>query len=316
MQAAVLSAEGIGDGLMMMIASHRLFTKGYEVTSFHNQLHELSSWFPHHQFKKRPSLVHLEQELFPFDLIVLQNDNSPISFQVVDLYRKGKLQNLSVFYSSYEENKHAPLTSWDRTFDRNCSMTENIAKAIASILQLKQTSKNNGIVPPVGLVHQKYPRRVLIHPTSTTPKRTWSKEKFIKVATVLKKKGYEVAFCVSPKERSKWLFLLDLGFLLPEFPTLSDLATFIYESGFLIGNESGTGHLASNLYIPTLIVASCHKQMALWRPGWLSGKVLTPSPFIPNFKKIRLREKKWQFFLTPRALLKHFYLLSKEYENS
>lgn len=312
MRAAVISSAGMGDGLLMMIASHRLLQAEHEVLSFHNQLHELASWFPGHRFKKRPSPATAEEELLPFDLIVLQNDHSPLALQVIDLHRKGKVRNLAIFYSSYEKNKHPPLTSWDRTFNRKEPMAENIAKAIASILQLKQISKNNGLIPPQGLVHQKYPQRIVIHPTSTSPKRTWKKKKFIQVATFLKKEGYEVVFSVSPQEREDWLFVIELGFALPFFPTLSDLAGFLYESGFFVGNESGTGHLASNLYIPTLVAAGCRKQIALWRPGWLPGKVATPHPLIPNIKKMRLRERKWQFFLTTRHLLKQFHLLLQE----
>lgn len=111
---------------------------------------------------------------------------------------------------------------------------------------------------------------------------------------------------MSPPERKEWLSLLNNRFLLPEFPTVSELAAYLYESHFLIGNESGTGHLASNLGIPTLIVAGCPKQMILWRPGFLLGQVITPPSYIPNFKFLRLREKKWQTFISPRRILKAF----------
>lgn len=311
MKGAVICSQGIGDGLIMMVASHRLFSRGYTVTTYQDALHQLSDWFPDHQFQKRSSLTSLEEQLKPYDLIILQNDNSPLSFKVIELYKQGKLHNLSVFYSSYEKRKHPPLTSWDRIFDRSKPMVDNVAKAVASVMQCTQISKNNGLVTPIHLTKMCHPKRILIHPTSTVHKRTWSRQKFLDVAESLTKGGYEVAFCVSPPERSDWIQFEKKGLLVPKFPSLADLAAYVYESGFLIGNESGTSHLASNLHIPTLIIASCRKQMALWRPGWFTGKVITPPRYIPNFKRSRLRENKWQTFISVKRVIRVFHQMKK-----
>lgn len=306
MKAAVICSRGMGDALLMMVASHCLFLKGYTVTTYQDTIHQLHSWFPGHHFKKCPTLNTLEKELSSHDIIILQNDNDSLSNAIIDLYKLGKLPSLSVFYSSYEEGKHARLTLLDRIFDRSLPMVDNIAEAIASVLQCPKVSKNNGLVIPCGFKQNRYPKRILIHPTSTTPLRTWSAHKFIKVAQNLTQMGYEVAFCVSPSERPEWVLLVKGRFPLPLFPTLHELAGFIYESSFLIGNESGTAHLASNLHIPTLIIASCQKQMALWRPGWFTTKIITPYHFIPNFKGLRLREKKWQAFISSKQVVRAF----------
>ena len=105
MKAAVICSKGMGDGLMMMAASHRLKLEGYEVTTFQDCLGQLKEWFPGHSFDKRSTIESLD----PFDLILLQNDNTPFSFNLIDRYR-GKIH---VFYASYEEGKHRPLTSKD-----------------------------------------------------------------------------------------------------------------------------------------------------------------------------------------------------------
>lgn len=306
MQAAVICSQGIGDGLLMMIASQCLFSKGYTVTTYQDALPELNTWFPGHHLKKRSSLNELEKQLSPYEIIILQNDNSFLSNAIIDLYKLGRLHNLSVFYSSYEKSKHSPLTLLDQVFDRSLSMVDNIAQAIASVLQCEKVSKNNGLVVPSNFKKNRYPKRVLIHPTSTSPLRTWSAQKFIKVAQNLTQKGYEVIFCVSPLEHCEWTLLVKDRFLLPFFPSLHELAGFIYESTFLIGNESGTAHLASNLQIPTLVVASCPKQMTLWRPGWFSTKVITPYRFIPNFKGLRFRQQKWQACISPKRVVRAF----------
>jgi len=303
MKAAVICSKGIGDGLMMMTASHSLLLEGYEVTTFQDFLGELADWFPHHHFAKRSTIESLDD----FDFILLQNDNTPFSFDLIGRYR----DKIYVFYASYEEKKHHPLTSNDVIFDRTEPMVKNIAEGIAEILNKKHPIYENGITPPYPLSYRKDQKRIVIHPTSTTPKRTWTGRKFIALAHMLEKEGWQPVFSVSPNEREEWASKLDGRFPLPVLPNLSTLAAYLYESHFLIGNESGTGHLASNLGIPTLIVASSPKQMALWRPGFLLGTVMTPPPYIPNFTPFRLREKKWQSFISPRRILKAYQKVSQ-----
>lgn len=298
MRAAVICSKGIGDGLMMMVASHRLKLEGYTVTTFHDHLDQLEKWFPTHCFAKRSTIKTLDS----FDFILLQNDNTPFSFDLTSRYRA----KIHLFYASYEEGKHHPLTPNDYLFDRSRSMVTNIAEGIASLLGQVDPVPENGITIPPHLHYQKYQQRIVLHPTSTTQKKTWPAEKFIQLACSLEKRGFSPSFAVSPLERKKWITLLKKRFPLPEFPTISELAAYLYESYFLIGNDSGTGHLASNLGIPTLIIAENPKHMLLWRPGFLLGQVTTPPSYIPNFKFFRLREKKWQTFISPRHILRAF----------
>lgn len=64
---------------------------------------------------------------------------------------------------------------------------------------------------------------------------------------------------------------------MPEFESVKSFAEYIYESAFLIANDSGSGHLASALGIPVLtIVTSPRKSMFRWRPGWGINKVIAP----------------------------------------
>ena len=306
--AAIVTSKGIGDGLMMMVAAHRLLQEGYLVTTYHNLLHQLGDWFEDHNFKRVPSSY--AEELQPYDLIIMQNDNTERSRQIAELFQKGKLHSLSIFYASYKKSKHAPLTSWDQVFNPHKPMVENIAQAVAVLLQTKQVSKNNGIAAPKELTHRKYKKRVIIHPDATRGERTYTHAKFLEIAAKLKGEGFEPTFSVSPSERDKWLEILQEKYPLPSFPTLKEFAAFVYESGYLIGNESGPSHLASNLQIPTLVIAGHKKRIRLWRPGWLQGAVITPSSLIPNFKGSRLRERKWQRFISPKRVLAMFKKLT------
>jgi heptosyltransferase-3 len=300
--AAILPALGIGDALLMMIASHQLKQEGYRVTTFHDCLPELSSWLPGHDLKSFPPLETLIKTLDPFDLILVENDNSPKIKLLLEAFRP----RLSIFYPTYSAIKHAPLSMQDYVFDSDLPMADNIAESIAAFLDFPVPSKENGLSPPSALTHRLRKEQVIIHPTSRVPAKNWKVEGFLDVAVKLKLKGFQPVFCVGPNERQAWENIEEAGFVLADFRTLSDLAAAVYESGFAIGNDSLIGHLASNLGVPTLIIANDEKRMRLWRPGWHKGHLVLPPPYLPNWKFLRLREQKWQHFITANNVLRGF----------
>ncbi len=304
-KVAVLPAVGIGDALLMMIASHQLFLAGCTVTTFHALLPELSSWFPGHHFASPPPRDALVETLSSFDKIIIENDNSSTIALVTSAWDNTSGPKRSIFYPSYSPSKHAPLSPFDQVFLPHLPMTDNIERAISQLASLPAT-KDNGIKPPPHLGHRLHKNRVVIHPTSRIKEKNWLPDRFFALAQKLQRKGYSPLFSVSPSERDNWIWVEKKGFPLPLLPSLSSLAALIYESGYVIGNDSVTGHLASNLNIPTLIIANDPKRMRLWQPGWLPGKCLFPPSWIPNIKGLRWREKKWQRFISVRAALKAF----------
>lgn len=304
--AAVIPAKGIGDALLMMIASHQLCKAGYQVTTFHPKLRELQLWFKDHIFESEPSLDKFESFFSSFDLIIAENDNSPKIKTLINLAQFDKIKNLSIFYPTYLANKHSSLSKRDQVFDPKMPMAVNIAKTTARLLQKEFISKENGISIPSELIHRLYKKRIVIHPTSSQSQKNWSIRKYLKIARSLQQQGLYPVFVLDLKERENWPLLMKSDFDVPLFTTLDELARYIYESGFMIGNDSLIGHLASNLSIPTLIISDNRERMLLWQPGWLEGKTLTPSPWVPNFKFLKLRERHWQSFVTTSSVLRNF----------
>ncbi len=304
-RAAVLPALGIGDGLLMMIASEQLKAHGYQVTTFHNALPQLSSWFPGHDLQTLSAEEKVLETLSSYDLILIENDNSTKVKHLIHHCRK----RLSIFYPTYLSTKHAPLNPMDKVFDPNLPMADNIAFSIASLLQMQAPSKDNGLTPPSTLKHRCNKTQVLIHPTSRVPSKNWKASGFIQVAKKLAAQGLKPLFCVSPEEQKAWGFVQQWDLPLIIAPTLAHLAAIIYESGIVIGNDSLAGHLASNLHIPSVIIANDSKRMRLWRPGWLQGQLVLPPFYLPNWKFLRLKENHWQHFITPSKVLKIFDLL-------
>lgn len=264
----------------MLIASEQLRRQGFTVTTVHPKLYELQDWFPKHRF-----LDGWKPEKGSW--IIAENDNS----KKIGALKENFREDLSVFYPTYFPYKHGPLFHLDRAFDPQCTMAKNIAAATASLLGIECTSRENGIEPPSHLTHRLHRNRVLIHHTSSAKEKNWLKEKYDEVAEGLRARVFEPVF-------------------IPEFATLSDLAAFVYESGFVVGNDSLVGHLASNLNIPTLIVADKAERMHLWRPGWLEGSVITLSEWTPSW---RFFERNWQYFISPERVLKNFDRLSHSF---
>lgn len=299
-KAAVLPAMGIGDALLMMIASHQLKRAGFQVTTWHDALPGLGSWFPGHDIQPLPPS--LTDTLKSCDLILVENDNSPKIRPLIDAHRP----RLAIFYPSYLSTKHAPLSQGDHIFDQNLPMVDNITAAIASLLNLPARSSHNGISPPSSLSFRSKKTQVLIHPTSRVPAKNWRAPGFVQVAAALRKRGMHPLFCVAPDESVNWTYVEEEGYSLISPPTLAALAALVYESGVVIGNDSLTGHLASNLSVPTLIIASDERRMRLWRPGWLKGGLVLPSSCLPNWKCLRLRQNHWQHFITAAQVLRGF----------
>lgn len=173
-------------------------------------------------------------------------------------------------------------------------MVENMPYLLKHIVNIAQPSLNNGITPPAQLKAQCYPQQIIIHPTSTDPNKNWPAKKFIKLAHLLKQHHYQPIFCVSPQERPSWEQYLPKAFDLPEFHSIDDLVTMVYQAGLFVGNDSGTGHLASCLGLPTFTLTRLPTgRSQLWRPGWGNNYLMTP----PGIWGNTLRKHYWQYLL-------------------
>ncbi len=268
MRFTVVCAPGIGDALILHIVSHNLVLAGHEVTTV--TPHRFGRWLANYQFG----------DLGECDAIFLQHDNSARSKEIHKLPLP-----VYTFYGSHLLEKHGPLRiGCDYVCDLNRSMVDNVLSALRLLFGIDPTA-DNGFKAPGGLVHRRFRKRVAIHATSGDPARNWPHAKFVAVAQWLASEGYEPIF-------------------LPLFPNLEDLASFVYESGYFLGNDSGPGHLASCLQIPHLIIGRSERHMRHWRPGWTPGKIALPPRWIPNWKGLRFREKHWKNMITKNQVIK------------
>lgn len=93
----------------------------------------------------------------------------------------------------------------------------------------------------------------------------------------------------------------EAGLELPYLSSLDKVANHIYESGWFIGNDSGLGHLASNLGLNTITLAIRPNLAKQWRPNWMPGIVILP----PSWLVTRpLKERFWKNFISVRRVLR------------
>ncbi|MEN9343845.1 MAG: hypothetical protein RLZZ453_632 [Chlamydiota bacterium] len=279
MRAALIPSEGIGDALLMLAAAPLILSKGYQLTCYHDRIGSIAPWFASVQFAKKP-------ELAKSDLIIAQNDNSPF---IKDLICHNR-SNVSIFYPTYTPSKHAPLDPKDKVFDPTSPMRKNIVLAAASLLDISHFTFDK-ITPPQPLYYRAFIKRILIHPTSHMPEKNWPRSAFMTLAKKMQYKGFFPHFVVTREERAAWE---GIPFPVISPSTLADWASLVYESGYVISNDSAAGHLAAVLNIPSTIIAKDKKHMQLWRPDSENSTVVFP----PVLKRLS--------FISPHRVLRDF----------
>lgn len=292
--AALFCHNGLGNGVNSLVLANNLHLNGWQVDMYQNVLGSMQNWFPHLNVLPYPSLEDLPRILNTYHwFFIIQNETDPFILKLIQEGKRRFPDRLKVIYL-YPSKRivNEPYYN-DCLTNPKLSVAENLRLFCEKVLRLPKISKNNGLIPPAGLVSRKHLKRVVIHPTSTREIRSWPKEKFLEFGKHLQKDGFEVILV--PQAKEGWE---GLGFEVPLFSTLDLLARYLYESGFLVGNDSGLGHLASALGIPTLTVCRRKTLANMWAPSFHKGLVVTPSPWIPNIRGLRLRDRYWKSFIS------------------
>jgi ADP-heptose:LPS heptosyltransferase len=307
MKAAVFSCKGLGDGLISLALANNLYINDYQVDLFHDDLGEMQSFFEHLIIKKYPEIYHIDQILLSYDRVFISYDAS--NKFIMELIKKGK-ENFSdrVFVLNPCPSKKIGQQPFykDALFEADLCMVDNINFFCKKILKLKKVSKKIDLNFPKGKEFKKNKNRVIIHPSSAKKSKNWTLEKYIKLAKLLKNKNFEVIFIVRNDEKKEFIKVQLEGGNLKTFNNLKDLTLFIYESSYMIGNDSGLGHLSSLIGLPTISIFRNCRSAKLWRPGWNKNKIIYPNRLIPNLSIYRLRDKYWKKFIFTKKILNEF----------
>ncbi|NGX37876.1 MAG: hypothetical protein K1000chlam2_01042 [Chlamydiae bacterium] len=292
-KCAVIPCIGLGDGLIASVLSHNLAGAGHQVDTYHPLMGHLEAFFPKLSFLPRPKEADF---LKSYDHVFFIYEKLPWMQALLDQYPE-KTTILNPIATPNRDYLY-----WEQgRFDGNLPFVDNLVTFCRERLGIENADKDNGIQIPPSVERKKYPQRVVLHPTSSRAGKNWSKDKFIRLAHKLKKSGFEPIFILTDKEKQDWPEIEA-----PQFENLAEVAKFVAESGWMIGNDSGIGHLASCMGIPTLTICRSSLSANFWRPAWEKGTVVIPPSWIPNLKGMRWRDKKWQHFVPVTSVYRKF----------
>lgn len=287
MKHAIFSCLGLGDGLISLVLAHNLVLNGDQATVFHPFLSSLQSWFPNVKIADFSTFKEIENQLHSFESFYIFYERSKRMQTLISHCKTNSYLHLRILNPIATERCDYPYWK-EGKFNGTHSFVDNLTTFCREELCLPNVTKYNGIVPPSHLQHRLYRKRIVIHPTSSKLEKNWPMDRYVLLSKKLINAGYEPIFILTKEEREHYVVQA------PLFASLQEVASFIYESGYMIGNDSGIGHLASCLGIPTITICRNRRTAAFWRPSWTNGQVINPPKWLPNFKKMRLRDQYWQ----------------------
>jgi ADP-heptose:LPS heptosyltransferase len=123
-------------------------------------------------------------------------------------------------------------------------------------------------------------RAVFMHTGAGQPVRVWPLDRYREIAQNLRGRGYDVRVVCNVEQRDWWLAAGEKSLATPT--TIAGLLELMADAGVFIGNDSGPGHLAAFLGIPTLTFFG--PQVPEWfvplHPAaeWVDGKACPYKP--------------------------------------
>jgi len=283
-RVAFVMSNAIGDSLICMVIVRNLLRNGIDVTVFGKPAYELRRWFPEVTIHPLPRADESTALLARFDTLLQMQWNQPLA-HFLDMHPRAYCLH------AVEFGPH-----------RGC-MGERFKDFCRDTLGLSDVDIDNSVCPPADLVYRRHANRVVIHPEASTDDKRWSRSRFRRVAEVLRKRGYDPHFVIAPHERARWRELESWHIPAPHFDNLDALAGWVYESGYFIGNDSGIGHLASNLGIPSVNLYRRRAVSIRWKPAWGGVEVVLPWQWVPGSA---LKERLWKQTLTSSRVLTAF----------
>lgn len=283
---ALLGGRGLGDNLIEMVLAHNARRRGYRVTMYSDVLYPLAAWFPQHRMLPSLPPDRMDATLIDYDLIL-----------------EPKLPKIPLAPPIQER-----WINYETMYRDDRTQVENMVAISGKVFNETAPSAENGIAAPGHLLHRRFPQRVCLHPTSAELSKNWLPERFLLLAERLQQAGFAVFFIMTEQETEVWAKIIKGLFPLKGFANVADCAGFVYESGFFIGNDSGGGHLASCLGIPTVSIHGRKGKAVRWRPDWGAVEVVTPRI---NLVGSFLRQHYWKYFLSVTMVERSFMNLLK-----
>lgn len=317
---AFVAYNSLGDSLLHIMIAENLQRNGYPVTLFGDVAYHLRDWLPQLEIFPYPAEAEMEAVLdrYPFVIMVppsffrkylhgellerlrqkwlLICQKAPKEWHV-DVSKQNAVP-IELCWQRFARLSRASASIRYRKFETE-SVVEITLDYLREQMGLSNVSSQVALRPPEGLQHRKFRHRIVVSPDSAWPeKKDWTPRRFMKLCRLLVARGYEPIIVVAPKNHQTWRGINSGRYLMPQFATITELAAFIYESGAVIANDSGNGHLASFLDVPVVTIYRKRNPMFHWRPAWRNGVVVCPKLVLPW-----VNGPVWRPFISPQSVV-------------
>lgn len=298
--AAIIASAGLGDGLIQLVLARNLRLAGYEVTFYCNPVAELDDYLPGISAMPFPDEELIREELANQHLVLYDSDsafvralpdsserwlasngicyslsrNRPAHKAVSEKRIRQRLpdEKKSEARKLIALNRRLPLRPFDLY---RKPLSRQLADFVADTLDLGHRAFDAGLkIPPENQVG--HSNQVVIHPTSSDPRKNWLPTRFMELAGRLKQDGWLPVITVAPEDRDRWLEFTGGIVDVPLFNSVKTLAECYAGSAAFIGNDSDSAHLASCLGLPNIVVYRRWQRFPRRRPGWKKPVLVYP----------------------------------------
>jgi len=280
--------------MYLMVLVRNLLHRGDMLTLVGGIIYPLRDWFPYAHFVPDPAIGEMPNALTSYDRLIQMFPRKIGGEFAIDHFDANHLLQL-INLPGFRQRSHI-LASMHAIAEQEFGL---------QVGPNATPFTDNGIQAPPHLQRRRHANRVVIHPVASNAFKTWTPKGFVALARWLQTRGLSPCFVVPPADADRWhTSAPDIE--IAAFDDLTDVAALLYESGWFVGNDSGIGHLASALGLPTLSLFPRAGLARRWRPGWGNNVVALPLPLMPITK---LKERFWKPLLPLSRVVTAFELL-------
>lgn len=314
---AIVPSTGLGDGIIQLVLAQNLARLGLNVDYYHTFLADINELVAGLSIYKPVSRI-IEKKIDYYDIFLqdygskktdlsdyLDRIESRLAVYSMSRNRPGKTLANPKF-------KPPPLVIDGKIIDLGVfngrSLRPDNSPGLSTAGCIVEFLKYNRLIDepdyqlslrlPQSWQQGKYKDRILIHPTSGNEKKNWLPKRFIRLAGKLNDAGYRPVFIVAPFEKEHWETEINGEFGLTAFNNFIDLAKYYYESALHIGTDSGNGHFASALELPTVTIINRRSIPFTWRPNWAQNITVGPV-----FSKKLVGHHYWKYTVSENQIL-------------
>jgi len=255
---ALLPAPALGDGLLALVLAHNLHRAGRPATLYHDALLELATWLPWAHIEGRPSP------------------------------KEGRALLAGRTHAFVGDPAFAPaagpthLVFGKAHWDRRRPYLRSLETHATRVLDLAWTTDAAGLVRPGPADARPDTRRVVLHPFSARRSKDWPTWRWLQLTRRLERDGWEPRVLLAPGEEQRWREEAGGAGVSVVPGPLPEVAAWLAASAGAVVGDSGIGHLAAALGMPTVSIFRKRSNARFWAPRGARTAAVTPRLRLPG----------------------------------